>query len=262
MKTGKVFFVLVIACVFGLSATIATAAPIFSEDFDSYADGSNLSGQGGWVGDIMYVNNGTYMTGSKVLDGRDDIPTKTISISRNGFGSSLDSSAISTMTFDAYATTTAPLTHNSGVGLDNIAGGTLVAWWPVKAQSGVFSWSFAPTGLVGSGNYHLVAGGYNEVVSMSIVVDGVANEVYGKYDFGSGGTGETPHYSVTDAKIEELNSAVIYADYRSPQNATTPHGDTFSGGEFDNMVVVPEPASIIVLTLGGLAFIRRKLRTI
>jgi hypothetical protein len=41
---------------------------IFSEDFESYAEGSDLSGQGGWTGDSVYLNTNSY-TGSRGADG-------------------------------------------------------------------------------------------------------------------------------------------------------------------------------------------------
>lgn len=92
---------------------------------------------------------------------------------------------------------------------------------------------------------------------MSIVVDGTAGEVYGLYDYGSGNTGETIHYAVTDAQIEELNAVMMYVDYRSPMTST-PFGDRYIGGEFDNITVIPEPATLLLLGLGGLALHRRR----
>lgn len=248
---SKSIIILAIVCVFAMSTPPVSAGLIFSEDFESYAPGSNLSGQGGWVGDMMSVNNGSYLTGSKVLDGRDDIGTNTFSTSRKGLGDPLSSSSVSTLTFDAYATSSVPITHATGVGLDNTAGGSSVIWWAVKDTNGLMSWSFEISGLLDTSAYVRYAGGYDEVVSMSIVVDGIANEVYGIYDYGSGGTGETPHYSVTDAQIEELNAVSINVDYRPPTTSTQ-FGDTYAGGEFDNIVVIPEPGTVLLLGLGGL----------
>ena len=258
MKKEKTVLLLAVALTLtGFVSQSALATINFMEDFESYADGSNLSGQGGWTGDTMYVGGGTYLSGS-VLDGRDDIGTNTFSISKNGFGESLNASEITTLNFDGYATSTYPLTHSTSVGLDNISGGSAVVWSAIKAANGQFSWAFDARGVTGnSGYYQLITGGYNAAVSMSIVVDGTTGEVYGIYDYGSGNTGETAHYAVTDVQIEELNAVEIYVDYRSP-TTSTPSGDRYIGGEFDNITVIPEPATLFLLGLGSLLLRRRR----
>lgn len=89
---------------------------------------------------------------------------------------------------------------------------------------------------------------------MSIVVDGVANEVYGVYDFGSGPL-QTPHYAVTDAQIATLNEVGVEFDFRGTL-----------GPELDNLRVfddvasaVPEPGTALLAaaSLGLLGFARR-----
>ena len=258
MKTKKSFLMLAILCVFMVFTLPASASLIFSEDFESYAPGSSLSGQGGWVGDMMYVNNGSYMTGSNVLDGRDDIGVNMFSVSRNSFGASLDNAAVSTMTFDAYATSSVPITHASGVGLDNAAGGSLAAWFTGRDNAtGLLGWSFEVSGLLDTTAYVRYGGGYDEIVTMGIVVDGIANEIYGTYSYASGGYGETTHYAVTDAQIDELNAAVIYVDYRPPTTSTY-LGETYAGGEFDNLMVIPEPATLALIALGSMLIRKKK----
>jgi len=253
----KVNLFLYVSTIVLLICPSAFAAISFSEDFESYAGGSNLSGQGGWAGDTMYVGSGTYMSGS-VLDGRDDIGSNIFSSSRNDLGETLDASGITTLKFDAYATSNTPITHATGVGLDNAAGGSSVVWFTGRDNAtGLLGWSFELSGLLDTSTYVRYAGGYDDVVTMGIVVDGIANEIYGIYDFGSGGTGETPHYSVTDAQINELNAAVIYVDYRPPTTSTY-LGETYAGGEFDNITVIPEPATALLLGLGGMVFRRRR----
>ena len=53
-------------------ATAAKADSLFAESFESYASGTNLIGQGGWVsnfsGSTVPINSGNYLP-SKVLDG-------------------------------------------------------------------------------------------------------------------------------------------------------------------------------------------------
>lgn len=101
MRKEKTVLLLAVAlALIGLISQSALATISFLEDFESYADGSNLSGQGGWVGDTLYVGNGTYLSGS-VLDGRNDIGANIISYSRNALGETLDASGLTTLNFES-----------------------------------------------------------------------------------------------------------------------------------------------------------------
>lgn len=207
MGKEKIVLLLTVALVLTGSVSLSALAAIsFSQDSGSYAGESNLSGQGGHVGDGTYLN-------SNVPDARNGIGISIISLPNNAFGETLNTSEITVLNFDAYATSGTPLTHSTAVGPDNTSGSISVVWSTLKQ----FSWAFDASGITGSSSdFQLVSDHYNSPVSMSIVASRIANEVYGLYDYGSSLTGETIRYSVTDAQIQELNAAMIYVDYRPP----------------------------------------------
>ena len=218
----------------------STGATLFSENFESYTSGSLINASGSkWNGDKIYVTNGSYMSGN-VLNGRYDIGTDTMSIVYSELSRALTGEETVTMSFDAYATTDSPISHNQVIGLGVAEDAAKVFWNPAEEKVGSGMWRFDAHLLTGkASDYEDISGGYDTNVSMKIVVDGVNNEVYGVYNFGSG-EHETTHYTVTEPDIEKLDAVYIYADFRSPTAASTQYGAAFSGIELDNILVVTD----------------------
>jgi hypothetical protein len=256
----------------GLFASPVLAGVLYQEDFEAYAVGSNITGQGGWVPDYAYsainVGNGAHLP-TKVLNGL--LPTNDQqNYSARPLGFSLDPDAISTLSFDAYAVNAGGVhTHNALIGIGDSSimlfnsGGI---YWAVERVGGGpdYHWAFFASSLTGTSTdiYNLPAGGYNTAVAMGIVIDGVANQVYGIYDFGAGPL-ETPRYAVTDAQIATLDELGVEVDFRYSYAG-------YVGPELDNLLLsetgggqVPEPSTLSLAGLGAVAgFVarRRKVR--
>jgi hypothetical protein len=117
---------------------------------------------------------------------------------------------MTTLLFDAYAVSSAPTTHDTGVSIDSLGPGFGANHirWQADTVGGFRGWRFVVS-VGGSSNLFSVPGGFDRRVVMSIVLDGVANEVYGLYDFG-GGFVQTPHFAVTDAQLADLNAVLLY----------------------------------------------------
>jgi len=228
---------------------------LFSEDFESFAAGSNLNSQGGWSGlnpgggaSVMIVDHGAYLTGSQVLNGQ--APQGDGWVNAVGHAvTPLLSTNVSVLHFDAYATTT-PLTFNTGVGLGakpNPFGADpqsfMVYWYASETGPG---WVF-DTRLIG-GDLQLITGGYDEPVHLQIVIDGPANETYGIIEGAALGRIETAHRAVSVAQIESLDAVSMFVDNNLNRE----------GAEYDNLLLVPEPTTLSLLALGGLALLRRR----
>lgn len=101
------------------AATPATATTLFQEDFENYAVGSNITGQGGWVPDYVNsainVGNGIFLP-TKVLNGLARTNSAQ-NFSARPLGFAFDPSRTTTFAFDAYAKSGA--THNGVIGLGN-----------------------------------------------------------------------------------------------------------------------------------------------
>ena len=240
----------------GLSSAIiaglAHGQVLFTENFESYTVHSNLNGQSGWTVDntgnnnIVWVENGTLLTGSKVLAGHtNDIGN--ISFAQKALSSALSPSAITTLMFDAYATTVSPVTQNFSLGfarqgLPNafpFVRDSQVAYWGASSSGSM--WSFEASTAHGSSASASFSSQYDKPVHLGVVVDGPAGMIYGVYDFGSGVTGETPHYTISSNMIASMDAITAAVQYG------------FGGGEFDNISVqaVPEPATYALMA--GLA---------
>lgn len=245
----------IIAVVATLVAAPVAAATLFEENFEAYAVGSNVTGQGGWVPDYvnstLNVGNGSFLPG-KVLNGLDRTNGGQ-NYSARPFGFALNPSVITTYSFDAYASSTGS-THNSGTGFGNANIGNFYlsgpAWTASLFGAAGPRWHFDVGNFNGnSGDYIDILGGYDTPVKMSIVVDGVANEVYGVYDFGSGAL-QTPHYAATDAQIATLSEVGVSFDFRGTRG---PELDNLR--VFDSVSSVPEPSiALLMSTALGLVF--------
>lgn len=233
LRFSSVSLAIAIACMATRDVLAFTA---FSEDFEDYTAGSDLIGQGGWVsgfpGSVTPVMTGTYLS-SRVLDGRTALGGEENVVGRD-IGN-LDPDRITVLSFDAYATTDVLFTDNPGVFLGDDPGTGIVrsTGWSADNESGP-GWVFSIDGFRFS-----VSGGYDTPVIMRVVVDGIANEIFGTYDFGAGQL-ETPHLAVTDDDIVVFDSLYIYFDNRG-----------VNGMEIDNIRVAPVPIPAAVLLLGS-----------
>ena len=131
-------------------------------------------------------------------------------------------------------------------------------WVPVEYAYNGFGWRFDARQLTGGANdYQTIAGGYNALRSLDLVVDAVAMEIYGRLDFGAGLT-ETTHYAINLSQLAGIDAVAGYADYRGQNGgATTPWGHSFSNAEYDNIVFSSNAVSgaVPVLPVWGLLLI-------
>lgn len=223
------------------SVGFANSATVFSDDFESYVSGSNLIGQGGWVGTLeptLVLSSGPLPT--NVLDGLTAQPGSFFGTVRHEL-TGLPSTAY-TLSFDAYASSSS---HNTWGGLSNLSDGSGVALsmsalWEVDQGTTSGGWTFRLRDSYVPFSTFSVPGGLNQVVHLSISVDPVSMEVFGTYDFGTGPS-ETPHFASPLSVVEALNAVNFGFDYRGTV-----------GMQFDSVLVssVPEPASHLLLLLG------------
>lgn len=192
------------------------------------------SARGGWTsgfaGSVAQINVGSCLP-SQVLDGRSALGGSENVVVRAV--ANLDAGAVTTLRFDAYATTDRIATYNMAIYLTDGPDGPLLTktagWWPNGG-----SWGFTV-----AGNFFYAPGGYDQPVKMGVVVDGPAGEVWGTYDFGTG-VQQTPHFAVAADYISALDTVRVYIDHRGAL-----------GMEVDNLVlVVPEPSTGELLALG------------
>jgi|GEM_PF-3302914 len=214
---------------------------LFSEDFESYLSVSLITSMNNWKGDSGYVNSATYMS-TNVFDSRYDVGADTYNVIYRALDRTLLASETVTMSFDAYATMDAPMSHNTAIGLGN--GSALKVFWnPEEDTPGNGKWVFDARSLTGdNSSYESISGGYDVAVSLKIVIDGANSQVYGIYNFGSGEV-ETSRFPINTSAIEALNTVYLYADYRSPTAASTSYGTRFEGIELDNILVTTNSAS-------------------
>ncbi|MDH4027528.1 MAG: hypothetical protein OEU95_01690 [Nitrospirota bacterium] len=243
----KLISVITIVLVFSFiaSGSVDAATTVFEENFESYAQTSNLSGQGGWSGDVIYIGNGGGL-GTNVVSAQ--IRGNGESWSKNTFETSLSSTNVYTLTFDAFAYSN--FSHDSGIffGESGNYNSWSVGWYSNWGRG----WYFDARGITDSDfnaekNREYFAGGTGHPVNFSVVLDPVVGEVYGFADFGSG-LFETTHYGITSSQFSTVDGVQILQDYRNNYGS--------GGGEFDNIrvtasPVAPEPISSILFVTGG-----------
>jgi hypothetical protein len=265
-----------------LSAPIgASAALLFSEDFEGHANGSTVATANGWTGAIVNVNDSAHFGGSRVLDGTDASGTVDgFATIERGLGGTLDGAASHRMSVDVYAQTASLPSHNNGLGMSASGGASAFnggVYWSVLYDlnnvSGATGYVFDARSMTGnSSDFFLLNGPFDSVQTFEIVLDGLGGEVYGVYDFGSG-TQETTRFTVSAAEIAAIDQVFGFFDFRSANPggvfASTGRGTQFGGAEWDNLSVngsfeaVPEPAMSGLLCLGvaGMFAVRRRRRS-
>ena len=213
---------------------------LFEEDFESYAHGSNLIGQGGWIKEpnnseytgTTLVGDSTNM-GSRVANGRLTEGCSGMGVATNLFSAALSEDTVYTLTFDGYAHsgTPGPPSHNCSVGFHS-SDYSSIGWWtqnnPEDQIPDFVGWYFVPWGLVDVPAEY-IEGGYGEVVTLTTIVDPVNLECYGIADFGEDGTFETPHYTFDIERFHHIDGITVVQDYR------------LGGTEFDNIKLTAEP---------------------
>lgn len=220
----------------------APGGPIFSEDFEPLADGP-LAGQGGWSGDPMNLRSEGTRLGSRVLDGFDVNGIRDSPGVRRPIDLGAVSGPLIVMSFDAFASSGAVgiRSHNAQVGLAGTSRDPRLVW--ANDTNVAPAWYFDARYLTGNPTHGVsIPGGHDRTVTLTLVIDRVRRETYGRYDFGGGVAGETPHYPVTPAAIEALSHVVIIQDGRSRT--------AYVGFEFDHICIFgatatgPEPLSV------------------
>lgn len=225
------------------TTTTPVYATIFSEDFQSLSNGP-LAGQNGWTGNSEIRLSTSSNLSTRSVDGHD-----WGGIGFFGTDHAVDLSGVASqvvLSFDAYATSAIlPKANNSGVSFNGISDGVL---WKNATSNGSPRWTFDARGITGnSNNTWEVLGGHDTAVSMQLVIDKLSLEVFGRYDFGGGQTGETPHFPVLLSKINAVTHISILEDYRFADMLP------FVGVDIDNITVaaVPEAnAAIAFITVG------------
>ncbi len=233
-----------------IAASLAHGQEFFKENFNAYAAGSNLIGQGGWTGWTNGATNAIYLGASsnfssvavdtRIHPGADGtISAGSGVIARKPMNAGLSLTRLNIMTFDAYAysdTGNGPTSNNDlflGRTTDPMVSSYQVGWSTYGPTKTWFFGAYIITGLPGDGVY--IEGGYDKIVHLGIVVDplaGAHGQFWGTYDFGAGGSGQTPHYDFPAGyDISQLNAVILFGDYL--YNANPPRG----GGEFDNISV-------------------------
>ena len=226
------------ALICGLSSARAQGtSTLFFDNFNSYAPGSSLAGQGGWYQDPTYtaplILSTTTPLGTVAIDGT--IRTGTGQYNASSYGvvrhalPPLNPNAVTVVSANAYAYS-AYMSHDAGIWIGNANFSVVLqaqaSWYP----------SHSPTWLFSS---DLFSGAFDQPVLLQIIIDGGAGQYYFRFTY-SGGTYETPHHSITAAQIAQLTSVMVQEDYR----------DVYLGIAIDNVRVTTNscPTSTCILT--------------
>jgi hypothetical protein len=265
---ARIVFLLAMAMAIGISVEPLASATsiIFQENFEDYDEGSNLSDEDDWSGDRTLVGDGDHF-GSMVANGRLRDGISGQAWSTHVFAEPLDVTNVYTLTFDAYATTESPEAHNSGVTFHSSDTPNVAGWWIANNPAAgadcpsrdFVGWFLDARYLAGGDNnsatdpyLYFASGGFDQVVTLSVIIDPINLEVYGAANLGSGPL-ETPHYPIIPDRFLNISGVSLEQDYR------------LGGAEFDNIVLsatpIPEPATVFLLgsCLVGLAGFRKRL---
>jgi hypothetical protein len=206
------------------------AATIFEETFETYAEGSNLGGQGGWIDGPLTVATG--LLGSKVANGLVFAGTGTQSRTIRPLPT-LDTSRLYSLSFDAFAMSSSPRSHNSGVFFSDASSALIAGWYTENNPNTgkpLQSWAFRTL----SGNV-LFSGGFDKPVRLEIVLDPINGEVFGRADFGSG-VFETSHSQLPTGVFASIDRILIDQDFRFSPG--------FLGVEVDNIALATSTSGL------------------
>ena len=219
------------------------------DDFEAYAPGTGIAGQGGWyafrpVQAPIIVATGSGL-GSLVLnggirtgDGSYTDPNEPIVM--HSLSGPLTATGISTLSADAYAFSSYH-SHSASVGLSNSDWSVLFYWYAdwYGDPRGTAKWAFASCGV---GDISIFQGGFDQTVGLEVIIDGLAGEVYGRLTH-SGGSYETTHVAIAPEQLASLTEVRILEDYRDP---------AYLGAEFDNVRVTTTVSTIPAVSEWGL----------
>ncbi len=202
------------------SPASAQLTPTFADNFNSYTNG-NLAGQGGWTGNDVQVANG-------IVDGAIDPKTGLISTVQHPI-TPVTSGVNLQLLLNAFAySQTITGIHlrssDSGIGLQSS-----LTWYMNTDTPGAPRWIFDSTFLSGGTTFSPPTGtGFDQWVTLGIVVDQVNMQLYGVYDFGQG-LQKAPAVPITPAEIAQITNVHFLEDYSKPS--------VYLGANFDNLVV-------------------------
>lgn len=148
-----------------------------------------------------------------------------------------------TFTFDAYAVLNSGglPSHSSGAGLFASSrpapagfGFEGTSWWFNRTFGG---WQFdARMGVSGSEDFERIDGEFDKPVNLSIVVDKMNLQLWGRYDFGNENAGETARFTVTREQVDALDLVELTHDFRFAASRAS---------EIDNIEVTAGPSTPI-----------------
>jgi hypothetical protein len=182
---------------------------LYEEDFEPYAAGSSLAGQGGWVGDDVRVGDRAEL-GSRAASGQIDTGSAARAVVRHPLPP-IDG-GVAELTLRAYAYLRQPLTDKAGVFLSD---GEIDVGWLASKGAGL-AWRFDLRALTGEvEDFEDLFGGYAEPVALALVIDDLRDEAYGRYDFGDGPR-TTRRIAIPAGAAARLTSVAIVQDYYDP----------------------------------------------
>lgn len=253
------YCILAITCIFVASAT-ADYVELFSETFD--AASPNITdaptnypqwAAGNAVTIVRTGNIGAPVNNSAVIGSSSKYNEYSMAYAAVTTPAATSETYTLSADLAGYSSATYGSSHNSGIALASASTYNRVNWSIISGSYWKFNANNICYGTTADESYSLPAdAGINELVHATIHIDALNNKVWGTLTH-SGGTVETPHYSITGDRDQIIDSVLIFQDLR---NMTTYD----EGVDVDNVVVayVPEPATLTLLTAGLAFFIRRR----
>lgn len=225
-------------------ASPAAAETLFSEDFESYALGSNLTGQNGWFTQYgtapLNISSGGAL-GGQWADALGDAAPGNLASHEHLLSRNLDPSEETVFSGRIYVPSP---THNVYVGLSN-AGSTFLQFSPILNQL----W------LQTSAGNEIYSPTLNQVFEFELVLNGVDEVGYGRFRVeGTTTWTESSHLTFSAIDIAQVDRVRLFTDDRNP---------SYLGAAYDDLhveasAVVPEPGLFGLLALCGLGLLGRR----